>query len=110
MIDAHVHLEKGDYSVEKLKQINFPIRLKFGLEVCYSPEHEIDIAQIKQMYSFDFLVGLIHFIDGWAFSHLKAFQAIHNSRMFCVILCYVILFPSFFSLIRVRNILWEDII
>ncbi len=136
MIDAHVHLEKGDYSVEwieqfvayaikrkideiyflehthifkecrnlynemsvyneyqknwyqkkweqarplkdyidyieKLKQINFPIRLKFGLEVCYSPEHEIDIAQIKQMYPFDFLVGSIHFIDGWAFSHRK---------------------------------------
>lgn len=84
MIDAHVHLEKGDYSVEwtrplkeyvvyieKLKQINFPIRLKFGLEVCYSPEHVIDIAQMKQMYPFDFLVGSIHFIDGWAFSHLK---------------------------------------
>lgn len=113
MIDAHVHLEKGDYSVEwieqfieyavkrnideifflehthifkecrnlyremsvyneyqknwhqkkweqarplkdyidcieKLKQIDFPIRLKFGLKVCYSPEHEIDIAQMKQ--------------------------------------------------------------
>ena len=136
MIDAHVHLEKGDYSVEwikqfvayavkrnideiyflehthifkecrnfynemsayneyqknwyqkkweqarplkdyidyieKLKQIDFPIRLKFGLEVCYSPEHEIDIAQMKQMYSFDFLAGSIHFIDGWAFSHMK---------------------------------------
>ena len=136
MIDAHVHLEKGDYSVEwinqfvayavkrnidevyflehthifkecrnlynemsvyneyqknwyqkkwkqarplkdyidyieKIKQIDFPIRLKFGLEVCYSPEHEIDIAQMKQMYSFDFLVGSIHFIDGWAFSHRK---------------------------------------
>jgi histidinol-phosphatase (PHP family) len=26
---------------------------------------------MKQMYSFDFLVGSIHFIDGWAFSHLK---------------------------------------
>lgn len=30
-----------------------------------------DIAQMKQMYSFDFLVGSIHFIDGWAFSHRK---------------------------------------
>ncbi len=135
MIDAHVHLEKGDYSaewieqfieyaekrnideifflehthifefhnlynemsvyseyqknwyqkkrkqarplkdyidyIEKIKQINFQIRLKFGLEVCYSPEHEIDIARMKQMYSFDFLAGSIHFIDGWAFSHRK---------------------------------------
>lgn len=136
MIDAHVHLEKGDYTVEwieqfidyaikrnideifflehthifkecsnlynemsayneyqknwyqrkreqarplkdyidfigKVKQLSFPVRLKFGLEVCYSPEHEAEIAQIKQMYAFDFLVGSIHFIDGWAFSHLK---------------------------------------
>ena len=46
-------------------------RLKFGLEVCYSPEHRKDIENIKNMYSFDFLVGSIHFIDGWAFSHKK---------------------------------------
>ena len=105
MIDAHVHLEKGDYSIEwivfwnilissenvlkdyidyieKLKHINFPIRLKFGLEVCYSPEHEIDIDQMKQMYSFDFLVGSNHFIDEWAFSHLKNK---HFVQMVCIL-------------------------
>jgi histidinol-phosphatase (PHP family) len=59
-----------DY-IEKIKRLDFPICLKFGLEVCYSPEHESDIAQIKQLYSFDFLTGSIHFIDGWAFSHLR---------------------------------------
>lgn len=59
-----------DY-IEKLKRMDFPVRLKFGLEVCYSLEHEADIEKIKQMYPFDFLVGSIHFIDGWAFSHLK---------------------------------------
>lgn len=59
-----------DY-IEKIKRLDFPIRLKFGLEVCYSPEHESDIAKIKQLYSFDFVTGSIHFIDGWAFSHLR---------------------------------------
>jgi len=57
--------------VESMKQRTFPIKLKFGLEVCYSPEHEKDIEIIKNLYPFDFLVGSIHFIDGWAFSHLR---------------------------------------
>lgn len=57
--------------IDNMRKERFPIKLKFGLEVCYSPEHERDIEQIKNMYSFDFLVGAIHFIDGWAFSHKK---------------------------------------
>ncbi len=57
--------------IENMKKERFPIKVKFGLEVCYSPEHEKDIENIKRMYSFDFLVGSIHFIDGWAFSHKK---------------------------------------
>lgn len=57
--------------IEKIKKESFPIKLKFGLEVCYSPEHEEDIKIIKETYPFDFLVGAIHFMDGWAFSHKK---------------------------------------
>ena len=62
-----------DYTdfIDDMKKEHFPIHVKFGLEVCYSPEHEKDIENIKNMYSFDFLVGSIHFIDGWAFSHKK---------------------------------------
>lgn len=57
--------------IESMKKETVPVKLKFGLEVCYSPEHEKDIEVIKAMYPFDFLVGSIHFIDGWAFSHSK---------------------------------------
>ena len=32
------------------------------------------------------------------FRFLKAFQSVHDSRMFCVIMFYVILFPLFFPL------------
>lgn len=32
--------------IEKLKQHEFSVRLKFGFEVCYSPEHEKDISEI----------------------------------------------------------------
>lgn len=63
--------------IENMKKEQFPIRIKFGLEVCYSPEHEEDIRRLKRMCPFDFLVGSIHFIDGWAFSHMKQ---LHMSR------------------------------
>lgn len=57
--------------IELMKEWTFPIKIRFGLEVCYSPEHEKDIEKIKEIYPFDFLVGSIHFIDGWAFSHRR---------------------------------------
>ncbi len=55
---------------ERARRECFPVRLRFGLEVCYSPEHEREIANLRQ-YPLDFLVGSIHFIDGWAFSHKR---------------------------------------
>ncbi|MDE6389266.1 MAG: PHP domain-containing protein [Lachnospiraceae bacterium] len=108
MIDVHVHLEKGDYSVEWIKQF-VAYAVKRNIDEIYFLEHThifkecrnlynemsvyneyqknwyqkkweqarplkdyIDyIEKLKQMYSFDFLVGSIHFIDGWAFSHMK---------------------------------------
>lgn len=57
--------------IENMKKEQLPIRIKFGLEVCYSPEHEEDIKRLKGTYPFDLFVGSIHFIDGWAFSHMK---------------------------------------
>jgi histidinol-phosphatase (PHP family) len=54
-----------------MKNIDFPIKIKYGLEVCYSPIFEKNISDITGYYDFDFLVGAVHTIDGWAFSHLK---------------------------------------
>ncbi len=67
--------------IDRMKQVSFPIRVKFGLEVCYSPEHVRDIEQIKHAYPFDFLVGSVHFIDGWAFSHKKQPWSKHDYPM-----------------------------
>ena len=62
-----------DYTdfIDKMKREVFPVKLNFGLEICYSPEREKEIEEIRKIYPFDFFVGSIHFIDGWAFSHLK---------------------------------------
>lgn len=49
--------------IEEVKALQLPIRVKFGLEVCYVPEYENEIKEILKPYSFDFLVGAIHSID-----------------------------------------------
>ena len=33
--------------IDEMKKERFPIKLKFGLEVCYSPEHAREIENIK---------------------------------------------------------------
>lgn len=50
--------------ISEVKKMNLLINVKFGLEVCYVPKHKEEIRNILSKYSFDFLVGAIHSIDG----------------------------------------------
>ena len=64
-------LEEYTDFAKRMKKKDFPVNIRFGLEVCYSPEHEGDIRKLKENTNFDFLTGAVHFIDGWAFGHLR---------------------------------------
>lgn len=55
--------------IETIKTTKYPIKVKFGLEVCYIPEKEDKLANILDEYKFDFLTGSVHWIDGWGFDH-----------------------------------------
>lgn len=57
--------------IQTAKQISFPIKIKFGLEVCYFEESEQLIGDILNEYSFDFNVGSVHWVDGFGFDHKK---------------------------------------
>lgn len=50
--------------IEQLKQMNLPIKVSFGLEVCYRVEDEAFIQQQLSRYPYDFVVGSIHSING----------------------------------------------
>ena len=59
-----------DISVLKRLQEEFPdIKLKLGLEVDYIPGREDYIQQLEQSCDFDYIIGSVHFIDGWGFDH-----------------------------------------
>ena len=50
--------------IQQVKQKEYGIEVLFGLEVCYSVEKKQLIKQILKPFTFDFLVGAVHSIDG----------------------------------------------
>ena len=55
--------------VECMRALDWPIRLRFGLEICYEPGQEAFIRSLTADGPFDFLTGSVHWVDGFAFDH-----------------------------------------
>jgi histidinol-phosphatase (PHP family) len=55
--------------VDTMRKSDFPIKVRFGLEVCYFKEHEELVYLLTKDTGLDFLVGSTHFIDNFAFDH-----------------------------------------
>lgn len=51
--------------VHKLKDMGYPVKL--GLEVDYIPEKESQIESLVSSLPLDFVIGSVHYIDGWPF-------------------------------------------
>lgn len=75
-VDAWFHRNAGvhklaDYLelIERVRNEQFPIEIKFGLEICYFKEFENFTFELTNGKGFDFLLGSIHFVDNFAFDH-----------------------------------------
>ena len=69
--------------INHVKQISFPIKLKFGLEICYLEGWEQLIKNILDSYSYDFATGSVHWVDGFGFDHKKEFwESIDVDRIY----------------------------
>lgn len=65
------HVERCKYDLEpyveavvEAKRRGYPVKL--GLEVDYEPEHEAQTAELLAPYPWDYLIGSIHFVEGYA--------------------------------------------
>ena len=65
--NAGVH-KLADYLalMEQVRHEQFPVEIKFGLEICYFREFESFISEQTKDKGFDFLLGSIHFVDHFA--------------------------------------------
>lgn len=75
-IDTWFHRQAGVLKLENylslIKQIRnnqYPVKIKFGLEICYFKEFEDFVAELTKGKDFDFLLGSVHFVDNFAFDH-----------------------------------------
>lgn len=59
--------------IEMAKKKYYPVKINFGLEVCYIPQKENLLSSILSEYNFDFLTGSVHYIDNWGFDHKAEF-------------------------------------
>ena len=55
--------------IRQVRKEELPVKVKFGLEICYFKEFEDLIVEQTKNKGFDFLLGSVHFIDGFAFDH-----------------------------------------
>ncbi|MFZ5647242.1 MAG: histidinol-phosphatase HisJ family protein [Bacillota bacterium] len=55
--------------VLSLREKTPELSIRLGLEVDYIPGWEKGAGNIISQYPFDYIIGSVHFIDGWAFDH-----------------------------------------
>ncbi len=57
--------------ITEVRKKEYPIKIKFGLEVCYFKEFENLIKENSEKFDYDFLIGSIHFIGDMQFGRFK---------------------------------------
>lgn len=55
--------------IKKVRKEVYPVKIRFGLEVCYFKGYEDLVVQLTKDKGLDFLLGSIHFVGDFAFDH-----------------------------------------
>lgn len=72
--DLSVAMSEANLSIyaSRVKDIQsryYPFPVKFGLEADYTPGMERELAAILRQFDFDYVIGSIHFLDGWGYDN-----------------------------------------
>lgn len=57
--------------IKMIKSCDYPIKVNFGLEVCWFEQHKDYIKKIIDDCNFDYVLGSVHWIDNWTFNQRK---------------------------------------
>ncbi|MBQ7203444.1 MAG: histidinol phosphate phosphatase [Eubacterium sp.] len=67
---AHT-LDEYKRLIDLIKSSNYPVKINFGLEVCWFEQHEDYIRKIINDCDFDYVLGSVHWVDNWTFNQRK---------------------------------------
>lgn len=57
--------------IDEIRNADYPIKVSFGLEICWFEQHEDYIKELVSDGYFDYLLGSVHWIDNWTFNQRK---------------------------------------
>jgi histidinol-phosphatase (PHP family) len=66
-------IEQFQTFITEMREYEYPIKIKWGLEICYFPDYEDLISSILKSSDFDFATGSIHWVNGFGFDHKSEF-------------------------------------
>ncbi|KJS12586.1 MAG: histidinol phosphatase [Peptococcaceae bacterium BRH_c8a] len=55
--------------VERQRELYPDITIRLGIEVDYIPGHENQARRILERHPFDYVLGSVHYVDGWGFDN-----------------------------------------
>ncbi len=55
----------------EIKSRDYPVKINFGIEVCWFEQHREKIAELVSDGFFDYVLGSVHWIDNWTFNQRK---------------------------------------
>ncbi len=76
-MDPH-ELEGYIAAVRRLGESSKKVKVKLGIEVDYLPEREELLREQLSSYPFDYVIGSVHFMDGWDFTHPVHAETYHH--------------------------------
>ena len=74
MLDGHIHIERGDYTLEWIfrfanKALEHCYRFKEFIPMYDSVCEYSKYKQLGNKEEFDFILGSVHYVDNFAFDH-----------------------------------------
>ncbi len=64
-------LEEYKALAQEIRKRDYPVKVNFGLEVCWFEQHADKIASLLSDGFFDFVLGSVHWVDNWTFNQRK---------------------------------------
>lgn len=57
--------------VDMVRSKSYPVKVSFGLEICYFEQHIDMLSSLVSDGFFDYVLGSVHWIDNWTFNQRK---------------------------------------
>lgn len=68
--EAH-SIEEYIALIDMIRASDYPIKINFGMEICWFEQHEEYIRDLVSNGYFDYLIGSVHWVDNWTFNQRK---------------------------------------